>query len=814
MAETMPEMDPASLISEQSAALSARLVKVARNAVKAALEQGAPASVADVMAALEAVAVTLPPGLLAEIEVALPEVARQAVIAAEVEIADARAESGKPFPSITPPPTGDYAGWAVTAVGALVSSLKRRVEPSAQTVATVADAGELSAQVLAELDDDIRAALSALFDTATARAVNESRMEVFHANADVVQKVKVVTVADAKRSEVCTNMNGATFDPKRPVPTPPFHNGCRSYLRAITTAKRKKGATEAEIYRQNWAIYRRLEREAAQAEARADERLELRFAPTADATGTFTGVASAYGVLDAHGTEFAPGSFAVDIAERRAEGRKVPLLLHHDPERPCGVVEEMRETPDGLMIEGRFILDTEAGREAHALAKAGAVALSVGFKRTADRARPGGGRIITEARLAEVSIVAVASNPKAAIIEVRGNSPAAGAASSKEKRAMPDSITAPADTGKDLDARVGALETTVTEIKSAVDEIKAAVTKTEARADRLEARGARLNLGIGDQPAGAIERRAFSSYLRSGDRAPAEELRSLAVSSDPQGGYLAPAEISTEFIRDLVEFSPIRALATVRQISAPSVKYPRRTGVTNAQWEGEGDDQAESNVPFGQVDIPARNLSTFVDISNQLLADSGGTAEAEVRRALAEDFGQKEGLAFVSGGGPLQPEGLLTATGVAYTATGNASTLGSAPADLLITAMYALPAAYRARATWLMNSTTLAAVRKLKDGTTGVYLWQPAYAAGQPETILGRPVIEVPDMDDVGSGTTPILFGDIATAYRIVDRLDMSILVNPYLLATKGVTRIHATRRVGAAVVQPAALRKIKCATS
>lgn len=363
---------------------------------------------------------------------------------------------------------------------------------------------------------------------------------------------------------------------------------------------------------------------------------------------------------------------------------------------------------------------------------------------------------------------------------------------------------------------VGELRTAVDQHRTAIDErVTTELRSLTERLDAIDVRTQRPGNGTETTDAAAAERRqAFGTYLRMGDRTPAEELRALTVSNDPQGGYLAPPEISNEFIRDLVEFSPIRALATVRQIASPSVKYPRRTGVTNAQWEGETDDQAESTVPFGQVDIPARNLSTFVDISNQLLADSGGTAEAEVRLALAEDFGQKEGLAFVSGTGPLAPEGILSASGVGYTPTGNASTLGSAPADLLITHMYSLPAAYRSRGTWLMNGSTLAAIRKLKDGTTGVYLWQPSYAAGQPETILGRPVVEVPDMDDVGSGTTPIAFGDIATAYRIVDRLDMSVLVNPYLLATKGITRIHATRRVGGAVVQPAAIKKIKCATS
>ncbi len=111
-----------------------------------------------------------------------------------------------------------------------------------------------------------------------------------------------------------------------------------------------------------------------------------------------------------------------------------------------------------------------------------------------------------------------------------------------------------------------------------------------------------------------------------------------------------------------------------------------------------------------------------------------------------------------------------------------------------------------------MNSKTLAAIRKLKDGTTGVYLWQPSYAAGQPETILGRPVIEIPDMADIGAGAEPILFGDIATAFRIVDRVSLSILVNPYSLAVNGLTCIHATRRTESAVVQPGALKKVRCA--
>ncbi|TAZ75866.1 phage major capsid protein [Rhizobium ruizarguesonis] len=89
------------------------------------------------------------------------------------------------------------------------------------------------------------------------------------------------------------------------------------------------------------------------------------------------------------------------------------------------------------------------------------------------------------------------------------------------------------------------------------------------------------------------------------------------------------------------------------------------------------------------------------------------------------------------------------------------------------------------------------------------FLWQAALTLGQPETILGRPVIELIEADDIGATKSPVIFGEF-TGYRIVDHVSMSILVNPYIRATDGVTRFHATRRVGGAVLQAAKFRKLK----
>jgi len=262
-----------------------------------------------------------------------------------------------------------------------------------------------------------------------------------------------------------------------------------------------------------------------------------------------------------------------------------------------------------------------------------------------------------------------------------------------------------------------------------------------------------------------------------------------------------------------VERSPIRKAARVGTTSSGEVILPKRTGQPTGHWVGETEDRTETGPTYGQIEIPIHEMACYVDVSQRLLEDAAVNVEGEVAFDLAEEFGRLEALAFMQGDGVKKPLGVMEAAGVAYTHTGNASTLGSAPADTLIDAFYALPAFYRNRAVWMMNGSTLATLRKVKDGS-GLYLWQPALTAGQPETILGRPVIEDTTMDDIGAAAEPIVLGDFASAYRIYDRVALSVMRDPYSVATKGLVRFHARRRVGGSVVLTEALRKIRCATS
>lgn len=246
--------------------------------------------------------------------------------------------------------------------------------------------------------------------------------------------------------------------------------------------------------------------------------------------------------------------------------------------------------------------------------------------------------------------------------------------------------------------------------------------------ERLKALETKAKRPGGDQKtvdeAAAFERKAFGNYLRYGTAGmPAEELKVLQVSNDQAGGYLAPKEVASEIIKDLVLISPVRSVASVRSTSSPSVVYPKRTGLTNAKWKGETQAQEGSEPTFGQAEIIVKELNTYVDISNQLLADSAGQAEAEVRLALADDFAQKEGRAFVSGNGVLEPEGIMTNGDITSIPNTNTGTLVP---DALVALMYSLPAIYRNQATWGMNGTTLGKLRLLKDGQNN-FLWQPSF---------------------------------------------------------------------------------------
>ena len=348
--------------------------------------------------------------------------------------------------------------------------------------------------------------------------------------------------------------------------------------------------------------------------------------------------------------------------------------------------------------------------------------------------------------------------------------------------------------------------------KTVEDRITALEKKSADRLDKVEAKLNRPAIVTETKADDAIERKAFDAFLRVGDaRMGAEEIKALVVANDSQGGFLAPEATGNELLKKLVEYSPIRSYARVITIGAESIKYPRKTSSTSAFWVDEIEDRTASQPAFEQITIKPFELATFTDISTQLLEDNAFNLEGELIADFAENFGKTEGVAFVNGTGVGQPKGLLKAAGIAEIKTGVAAGFPAVnPADVLISMYHALPTVHAQRAAWLMNRTTMGEIRKWKDGN-GRYLVIDPISEGAPATLLGRPIVEAVDMDDIVAGKNPIVFGDLQ-GYRIVDRIGFATMRDPYTLATKGQVRIHARKRVGADVTHPDRFLKLKIA--
>lgn len=284
----------------------------------------------------------------------------------------------------------------------------------------------------------------------------------------------------------------------------------------------------------------------------------------------------------------------------------------------------------------------------------------------------------------------------------------------------------------------------------------------------------------------------------------------LVSGNDAGAGYLLlPPDMQTEIIKNVIELTPIRSIATVRTIGGPSLKGPRRTGTGSATRVGENQARTNTGDPaYGMYEFHAPEMFARMEVSQQMLEDSAYDLMAELREDASEQFAVREGAESISGTGVGQMEGILTNADIAITNSGAAATI---TADGLIDLFYDLKTAHSRNGMFGLKRTTLGAVRTLKDGN-GQYLWATGIANGVPNTILGAAYAEMADMPDVAANAYPVVFGDFKRAFIIVDRIAVSIQVDYTTGADNGLVIFRARKRTGGGVRQAEALRKLKCA--
>ena len=223
-----------------------------------------------------------------------------------------------------------------------------------------------------------------------------------------------------------------------------------------------------------------------------------------------------------------------------------------------------------------------------------------------------------------------------------------------------------------------------------------------------------------------------------------------------------------------------------------------------ASWIDEEGAYTESDDSFGQVSIGAYKLGTMIKVSEELLNDSVFDLESYIAREFARRIGTKEEEAFFTGDGTGKPLGILAASGGAETGV-TAASATAVTADELMDLFYSLKSPYRKNAVWILNDSTIKAIRKLKDNN-GQYLWQPSLVAGTPDTILGRPVKTSTYMPAIAAGAKTIAFGDFSY-YWIADRQGRSFKRLNELYAANGQVGFLGSQRVDGKMILPEAVK-------
>lgn len=287
-------------------------------------------------------------------------------------------------------------------------------------------------------------------------------------------------------------------------------------------------------------------------------------------------------------------------------------------------------------------------------------------------------------------------------------------------------------------------------------------------------------------------KRAFFKNMKSKTIRP-EVLDALQVGTDSEGGYLVPDEFEKTLIEALEEENIFRKLANVIKTQSGDRKIPVVASKGSASWVDEEGLIPESDDAIGQVSIGAYKLGTLIKVSNELLNDSVFNIESYISKEFGRRCGAKEEDAFFNGNGTGKPTGVLHATlGAEVGVTAASET--AITADEIIDLFHSLKTPYRKKAVWILNDSTVKAIRKLKDKNDN-YLWQPGLVTGAPDTILGRPVYTSAYMPTLAAGNKTILLGDFGY-YWIADRQGRTFKKLSELYATTDQTGFMATQRV------------------
>lgn len=295
----------------------------------------------------------------------------------------------------------------------------------------------------------------------------------------------------------------------------------------------------------------------------------------------------------------------------------------------------------------------------------------------------------------------------------------------------------------------------------------------------------------------------------------------ITIATGAPGGYAVPEQIAREIERHELLFSPVRDLVKVINVGTSDYKELLNLRGAASGWVGESGSRTETATPtFREITPTHGELYAYPQASEWSLDDMFFNVEAWLAEEVAQEFALQEGTAVITGNGTSKPTGMLNTSPVttddfasplraaaAYEYIDSTASPAALVADQLHDLVHLLRSPYRANATWVMNSTVMGAVRKLKD-SQNQYLWQPGLQNGTPDILLGYPHRTWEQMPSIAAGNFPLAFGDFRRGYVLTQRTGLRITSDQ--VTNIGFVRFYVRRREGGIVLNNDAIKWIR----
>lgn len=275
--------------------------------------------------------------------------------------------------------------------------------------------------------------------------------------------------------------------------------------------------------------------------------------------------------------------------------------------------------------------------------------------------------------------------------------------------------------------------------------------------------------------------KVYAKWLRGGDKALNEEdwasIRNTMSTTVPsEGGFTVGSTVAQQVLDALKAYGGMRGVATVISTAGGApMSFPTSNGTSEeGEIVPENTSATDLDVNFGTIALPVYKFSSkVVAVPFELLQDSSVDIEAFVRDRMVTRLGRITNRLFTTGSGSAQPMGVATAAPVGVTAANGSSQVNAVTYDSLVSLQHSVDPAYRERgnARWMMNDSTVAVLRKIKDSQNRP-MFVPGYETGNPQgapdRLLGNPIVVNQSIASMAAGATSILFGDFS-AYHIRD---------------------------------------------